>query len=64
MKPAAIKAALKAKYIRQAAIARQVGHSPAFVNDVITGKRRSPAIELAIANALGKPLKKVFPEAA
>jgi len=64
MKPAEIKAALVLRGVKQAAIARQVGHSSAFVNDVITRKRRSPAIERAIAEALGKPLKKVFPEAA
>ncbi len=59
-----IKAALVAKGIKQTEIARRVGHSQPFVNDVITRKRRSPAIERAIAEAIGKPLKKVFPELA
>lgn len=59
-----IKAALLAKGIKQVEIARRVGHSGAYVNDVITRKRRSLAIERAIAEAIGKPLKKVFPEIA
>ena len=61
MKPAEIKAALVLRGVRQADIARQVGHAGAFVHDVIAGKRRSLAIEQAVAAALGKPLKEVFP---
>lgn len=60
MAPNEIKAALVAKAVKQADIARQVGHAPSFVNDVITRKRRSPAIEKAIAQAIGKPVSRVF----
>lgn len=59
-----IKAALVERGVKQVEIARKTGHGPSFVNDVITRKRRSPAIEKAIAEAIGKPLKKVFPEIA
>jgi len=59
-----IKAALVAVGVKQVDIARQVGHSGPFVSDVIMRRRRSPAIERAIADAIGKPLKKVFPDVA
>jgi lambda repressor-like predicted transcriptional regulator len=64
MEPQDIKAELVRRKVKQADIARQVGHSAPFVNDVISRKRRSPAIEKAVAEAIGKPLKKVFPEVA
>lgn len=63
MKPSEIKAALVAKGVRQADIARQTEYSGPYVHDVIVGNRRNERIETAIAEAIGRPVEEVFPVA-
>lgn len=60
MTPQDRKAELVRKGVRQADIARRTGHSPTYVNDVLTGKRRSETIEREIARSIGRPVEKVF----
>lgn len=57
-----IKIALLANGISQADIARMLKVSPPSVHNVITGKRRTPRIRMAIALAIGKPVAEVFPD--
>lgn len=60
MRPRDRKAELVRAGVTQADIARQTGFSPAYVNDVIAGNRRSPAIEAAVAQAIQRPIDQVF----
>lgn len=55
------KAALVARGVSQAEIARAVPCSEAYVSDVIAGNRRSDRIEELVARAIGKPVEDVFP---
>lgn len=55
------KAALTERGIPQAAIARKVGFSEAYVHQVLKGERRSETIEALIAKAIERPLREVFP---
>lgn len=43
-----------------AEIARQLGVTISHVSQVVLGKRRSPTVEAAVAEAIGKPVTKVF----
>lgn len=61
--PSDRKAELVRRGVRQATIGRRVGHSRAYVNQVISGRRRSKRIEAAVAEALGLPVAEVFPPA-
>ena len=56
-----IKSQLKQAGVRQVDIARRLKITPVSVHDVITGKRRTGRIRAAIAEAIGKPVDKVFP---
>jgi hypothetical protein len=64
MEPADIKAALRAKRVRQADIARDVGKSRQLVHDVIEGHRYNDEIMRTVARRIGKPVARVFGEAA
>lgn len=57
-----IKAALVLAGVSQSDIARDVGLSAQLVGEVIRRTRKNALIEVAVAKAIGKPLKKVFPE--
>lgn len=64
MTPLDRKAELVRRGVRQVDIARKVKKSAPYVNDVLMGNRRSAEIEREIANAIGKPVEKVFGTAA
>lgn len=59
-----IKRALAGRGVTQTAIAESVGKSKQLVGDVIRRHRRNADIERAVAEAIGKPVKRVFGEAA
>jgi transcriptional regulator with XRE-family HTH domain len=54
------KAELVRNGVTQAEIARRTGFSLGYVGDVIAGNRRSPKIQSAIAEAIGRPVREVF----
>jgi lambda repressor-like predicted transcriptional regulator len=58
----------KAELVRKAQtmtdIARQLGVSVSHVAQVVAGKRRSPSVERAVSEAIGKPVERVFGSAA
>lgn len=43
-------------------IAAELGIKAPSVSQVISGRRRTPRIQQAIAKAIGKPVEEVFPE--
>lgn len=45
-------------------IASAIGVTPSAVHQVITGLRNTPRIRTAIAQAIGKPVEKIWPEKA
>lgn len=55
------KAALVLYGVSQAEIARCSGVTATHVSDVLHGRRRSPRVERAIAEALGRPVEDLFP---
>lgn len=59
-----IKNALKERQTTQTQIAKMLHVSPVSVNDVVTGKRKTPRIRQAIAFALGKSVSEIWPEPA
>lgn len=60
MKPADRKAELVRRGVTLADIARALEVSGPHVSQVLYGKRRSPRVEQAIAEAIGKPVSRVF----
>lgn len=54
------KAELVRKGLSMSDVARQLGLSANHVSKVIAGERRSPRVERAVADAIGKPVEKVF----
>jgi lambda repressor-like predicted transcriptional regulator len=63
MSPNEIKSSLVLSGCTQVSIARALNVSPASVNDVITGKTVSARIREAIAEAIGRPVEEIWPEA-
>ena len=57
-----IKILIIRKNITQAEIARQEGVSPSAVHQTITGRTVSRRLRKAIAERLGLPVEKVWPE--
>ncbi|UCD85506.1 MAG: helix-turn-helix transcriptional regulator [Deltaproteobacteria bacterium] len=57
-----IKKLLIDKDITQTELARRVGVSPAGLNQVINGKRKTRHIREAIARELGMEVSELFPE--
>jgi lambda repressor-like predicted transcriptional regulator len=57
------KAALVLKQKKMAVIATETGTSRSHVCQVVSGIRRSARIERAVADAIGKPVQRVFPAA-
>lgn len=55
------KAGLVLKGITVRSIARDLGVSEGHVSQVLSGLRRSPRVEQAVAEAIGKPVERVFP---
>lgn len=64
MTPAERKAELMRRGVTQTAIAERLGVHLSHVGHVVNDRRRSVAVEQAIAEAIGKPVKKVFPQVA
>lgn len=64
MTPAERKAELVKNGTKIIDIAKALGVSQAHVSRVVKGERRSPTVEAAVADAIGKPVKKVFGAAA
>ena len=64
MTPVERKVELMKRGVTMASIAKKLGVHFSHVGHVVNDRRRSPEVEKAIAEAIGKPLKKVFPEIA
>lgn len=47
--------------VSMAEIGRTLGVTKEHVSMVVGGKRRSPRVETAVADAIGKPVEDVFP---
>ncbi len=62
MTPREIKNALEDKKITQSALAAKIGVSNMSVSDVINRKRISDRVMRAIAEEIGRDVRKVFPE--
>ncbi len=62
MKPERIKYLLALRGITQQKIADMVGVSPPNVAAVISGERKTPHIQGAIAEAIDRPISQVFPK--
>lgn len=61
MTPLDRKVALVRRQVSLAQIGAQLGVSRQFVSDIVRGNRRSERVETAVAEAIGKPVEKVFP---
>jgi lambda repressor-like predicted transcriptional regulator len=57
-----IQNALDESPVTQAAIARDLGITPVTVSDVVKGRTNSQRVHKAIAEAIGKDVKEVWPE--
>lgn len=64
MTPVEIKAELVRREQTMTAIANTLRVSPSHVAQVVRGRRRSPRVEKAIADAIGRPVGRVFVSAA
>jgi SOS-response transcriptional repressor LexA len=62
MTPAYIKAELELKGLSLSALALRLGVSPSQISQVVAGKRSSPHIRQAIAEAIARPVSEVFPD--
>ncbi len=56
------KALLKARRLKLTVLAARWGVTKGHISRVISGERRSPRLERAIARALRLPLEQAFPE--
>jgi transcriptional regulator with XRE-family HTH domain len=54
------KVGLLRRGVTMSEIARELEVSPHHVSRVVSGERRSPAVEQAVAKALGLPVARVF----
>jgi transcriptional regulator with XRE-family HTH domain len=57
------KAQMVLKQVQQIALAEQLGVTQSHISQVLSGDRRSPRVEQAIADAFGMPVEEVFPPA-
>lgn len=55
------KIALLRRDVTMSAIARRLGVTTGHVSQVVAGRRRSPTVERAVAEAVGLPVGRVFP---
>lgn len=60
MTPTERKVELLKRDTTMTALAESLGCTVSHVSHVIHGRRRAPRIEQAIADAIGKPVKRVF----
>lgn len=61
MTPFDRKVELMRRKVSQADIGRRTGFSQTYVHEVLKGTRRSPVIEAAVAELIGRPVDEVFP---
>ncbi len=61
MEPNEIRAAMVLARVTITSIAKKLGVAPQWVHAVITGKRPTPRIRQAIAEAIGKPVDEIWP---
>jgi hypothetical protein len=64
MTPIEIKVELLRREVTLASIARELNVTDGHVSQVVSGKRRSPVVEAAVAKAIGRPVGDVFSAAA
>lgn len=64
MSPNERKAELVRRGIKMTDIARELGVTVQHVSSVVLGRDRSPRVEKAVASAIGKPVGRVFDDAA
>lgn len=64
MTPDEIKGELMKKGLKLSDVARATGRSHTHVSRVVCEGRPSPTIRSFIANAIGKPVHKIFPPSA
>jgi lambda repressor-like predicted transcriptional regulator len=57
-----IQEAINKSSVNQAAIARELKINPVTVSDVIKGRTNSQRVHRAIAEAIGKDIKEIWPE--
>lgn len=62
MTPAKIQYLIKEAGLTQKAIAREIGVSETTVSDIVLKQRISDRVMRAIAERIGQPVQKVFPE--
>jgi len=55
---------LKAAGVKQKDIAAKIGVTPQFVNSVVRGRRNTPKVAQAIAEAIGKSVSELWPDQA
>jgi lambda repressor-like predicted transcriptional regulator len=60
--PQEIRAALLIKGITQASIAKKLGVTESLVSMVVHGKEKNSEIRKAIAKAVGKPIREIWPK--
>ena len=58
------KAELVRRGITMTRIAKELGVTVQHVSSVVGGRNRSPRVERAVAEAIGRPTERVFPSAA
>ena len=63
MEPIDIRILLMRARKSQSQIARELGVTQGFVGQVILGLRHTQRVRSAIANAVGKPVEKLWPQA-
>ncbi len=56
-----IKILMIRKDVRAVDIARKEGVHPSLITNIIKGRKKSERIQRAIANAVDKPVEKLFP---
>jgi lambda repressor-like predicted transcriptional regulator len=61
MHPEEIKAALRMKSITQAVLAERLGVTPSLVSQTIAGYGKSPQVQRAIAEIVGKSIRDLWP---
>ena len=62
MKPVEIKILMMRAGVTQTKIAKQLGITIPFVNQIISGIRPTKYIRESIADAIGKPVEELWPE--
>lgn len=62
MKPYEIRAALILAQVPMKELGKCLGVSPQHVGNVISGRRKTPRIRAAVAEAIGKQVSEIWPD--